>query len=131
MSIYSVHILDTDSMSDLAVIPDGFSWGAAAFGFVWALYIGAWDLALVLVIIQVLASTLIGALLMDAAAQSIAHAGIAIVIGFSVSEVRRVLLAFRGLSEVGVVTGESVEAAERRYLDTHPDVTARLLGVSA
>jgi len=131
MSIYSVHILDTDSMSDLAVIPDGFSWGAAAFGFVWALYIGAWDLALVLVVIQALAGALIPALFMDAAAQSIAHAGVAIVIGFGVSELRRLLLGFRGLSEVGVVTGESVEAAERRYLDTHPDVTARLLGVSA
>lgn len=131
MSIYSVHILDTDTMSDLAVIPDGFSWGAAAFGFAWALYIGAWDLALLLAVTQVLAGALIGALLMDAAAQSIAHVGVAIVIGFSVSEVRRVLLGFRGLNEVGVVTGESAEGAERRYLDTHPDVTARLLGVSA
>jgi len=131
MSIYSVHILDTDSTSDLAVIPDGFSWGAAAFGFVWALYIGAWDVALVLGVIQLLAGALIPTLVIDAAAQSIAHAGVAIIIGFSASELRRVLLGFRGLSEVGVVTGESVEAAERRYLDTHPDVTARLLGVSA
>lgn len=118
-------------MSDLAVIPDGFSWGAAAFGFIWALYIGAWDVALVLGVIQLLSSALIGAWVMDAAAQSIAHAGVAIVIGFSASELRRVLFALRGLHEVGVVTGENDEAAERRYLDTHPDVTARLLGVSA
>jgi len=118
-------------MSDLAVIQDGFSWGAAAFGFVWALYIGAWDLALALVVIQALAGMLIPALIVDAAVQSFAHVGVAITIGFGASELRRVLLEFCGLNEVGVVSGESIEAAERRYLDTHPDVTARLLGVSA
>lgn len=130
MTIYSVHIRDSAARPDLAVIPDGFSWGAAVFGFVWALYIGAWDAALALFAVQTLAGALIPALIDNPAAQGMAHLGVAAAIGFGAGELRRVLLAWRGLDEAGVVTGAGPEDAERRYLDTHPDATARLLGAA-
>jgi len=128
MSIYSVHLREQGSKPDLAVIPDGFSWGAAAFGFVWALYIGAWDLALVLLVIQSVTGAVIPLLIDNAAAQGMAHVGVSVAIGFSVHELRRVLMHLRGLHECGVVSGESTMDAERRFLDTHPDITQRLLG---
>lgn len=131
MTIYSVHIRDNASKPDLAVIPDGFSWGAAVFGFVWALYIGAWGLALLLFVVQALAGSLISALIGDPGAQAMAHIGVAAAIGFGVGELRRVLLGIGGLREVGVVTGRDTQDAERRYLDSHPDVTQRLLGLAA
>lgn len=130
MTIYSVHIRDTGAKPDLAIVQDGFSWGAAAFGFLWALYIGAWGTALALLAIQTVAGALIPLLIDHAGAQSMAHIGVAAAIGFGANELRRVMLGLRGLGEVGVVSGESVDDAERRYLDHHPDVTQRLLGAA-
>lgn len=130
MSIYSVHIRDRGKKSDLAVIPDGFSWGAAVFGFVWALYIGAWDTALVLFVLQAITGALIPLLIADTAAQGMAQLGVAAAIGFGANELRRGLLALRGMNEVGLVTGASSEDAERRYLDDHPNVTSYLLEVA-
>ena len=127
MSIYSVHLRDNGKKSDLAVVPDGFSWGAAAFGFAWALYIGAWDAALMLFGLQMLASAFIPLLVFDPGAQGAVQLGLALVVGFGANELRRALLALRGLHEVGVATGISAEDAERRYFDDHPDVTAYLL----
>jgi len=127
MSIYSVHLRDNGKKSDLAVIPDGFSWGAAAFGFAWALYVGAWDAALMLFGLQMLASALIPLLVSDPGIQGAVQLGLALVVGFGANELRRALLALRGLHEVGVVIGASIEDAERRYFDDHPDVTAYLL----
>ncbi|HEY9163082.1 MAG TPA: DUF2628 domain-containing protein [Magnetovibrio sp.] len=131
MSIYSVHIRDSGSKPAMVVIPDGFSWGAAVFGFLWALYIGAWDLALLLLVIQVASETLISLLLADPAVQGVAQLGVAVAIGFSAQELRRMLLGLRGLREAGVVTGADRESAERRYFDTHPTITARLLGMAS
>ncbi|MCR4377841.1 MAG: DUF2628 domain-containing protein [Rhodospirillales bacterium] len=125
--IYSVHLRDNGKKSDLAVVPDGFSWGAAAFGFMWALYIGAWDAALMLFGLQLLANALIPLLFADLGVQGAVQVGMALLIGFGANELRRELLALRGLHEVGVVTGASNEDAERRYFDEHPDLTAHLL----
>lgn len=115
----------------MAVVPDGFSWGAAVFGFLWALYIGAWDLALLLFVIQVASEALISFLIADATAQGVAQLGVAVAIGFSAHELRRLVLDWRGLREAGVVTGNNRESAERRYFDTHPTITARLLGMAS
>ena len=128
MTIFSVHIRDSGAKSDLAVIPDSFSWGAAVFGFLWALYIGAWDLALVLFVVQMATGAAIPLLLDNVAAQGMAQMGVAVAIGFGAGEVRRALLALRGLIEAGVVVGANAEDAERRYLDSHPEVTMHLLG---
>lgn len=131
MSIYSVHIRDTGIKPAMTVVPDGFSWGAAVFGFLWALYMGAWDLALVLFIIQIAAETLIPLLIADVTVQAVAQLGIAVAIGFSAHELRRILLGLRGLREAGVVSGQDRESAERRYFDTHPTITARMLGTAS
>jgi hypothetical protein len=127
MTIYSVHIREKGSKPDLRIVPDGFSWGAALFGFVWAFYIGAWDLGLLLILVQTAAGTAITALIPDPGAQGVAQVGLAILIGFMANEMRRTLLMLRGMNERGVVTGSNIEDAERRYFDNHPDLTVRLL----
>lgn len=129
MTIYSVHLRDNGKKSALAVIPDGFSAGAMVFGFIWALYVGAWDAALMLFGLQMLTGAFIPLLFSDPAVQGVVQLGVALVVGFGANELRRELLALRGLHEVGVVTGSSNADAERRYFDDHPDVTAYLLEV--
>lgn len=128
MTTYSVHILDRGSKTDLAVVPDRFSWGAAVFGFLWAAYIGAWDLAAALFALQLAVGLAVPALSFGETAQGFIQLGVAIAIGFSAFELRRALLAWRGYEERDTVTGDSAEDAERRYFDTHPAVTAQMLG---
>ena len=128
LSNYTVHLREQGSKPDFGVIPDGFSWVEAAFGFAWALYIGAWDLALVLLVIQSVSGAVIHLLIDNAAAQGMAHVGVSEAIGFCVHEFSPGLSLLRRLHECGVVSGESTMDAERRFLDTHPDITQRLLG---
>lgn len=128
MTTYTVHILDTGRTIDVVLVPDRFSWMAAIFGFVWALLTGAWSLALVLFGVQVGAGVLISLLNLSEAVQSVAHLGVSVAIGFCAFELRRWLLSLKGYRETDVVTGTDREDAERRYFDTHPVVTARLLG---
>ena len=134
MAMYSVHIRETDGTSgrapNVVFVPDRFSVTAMVFGFLWALWIGAWDVALVLFAVQMAAGALIPVFVPGEAAQAVAQAGLAVAIGFVAFELRRMLLALRGYGERGVVSGSDDEEAERRYFDTHPDLTARMLGLA-
>lgn len=131
MAIYTVHIRASGPKPNLAVVKDGFSLWAAVFGFVWALFIGAWDVAIALFIIQSAATALIPLLIHDPQVQGFAQFGMAVAVGFAANELRRVLLSWRGFEETSVAIAPDVEQAERRYFDTHPDVTIRMLGAMA
>jgi len=128
MTVYTVHISDSATKPDLVLIKDGFSWPAAVFGFLWALVVGAWALALALFVVQLGLSALLPLVIENSEALGVAQLGGAIVIGLIANEARRWFLTWRGLHEAGVVTGADKDQAERRFLDAHPDVTARLLG---
>jgi len=127
MTVYTVHVRDTGLKPDLALVKDGFSWPAAVFGFVWALVIGAWEVAAILLAVQILAGIALPFVLADPTAQGVAQIGIAAVIGLIAGELRRWSLDRRGLFEDAVVTASDKEAAERRYLDANPYMTAKLL----
>ena len=134
MAMYSVHIREgagpQSRRPEAVFVPDRFSVAAMIFGFLWALWIGAWDLALALFVLQMVASALIPALVSGEAAQGVAQLGVAVFIGFVAFELRRALLGVRGYRETGLVNADGDEAAERRYFDTHPDLTARMLGAA-
>jgi len=127
MTIYSVHVLDTGLKPRLTFVKDGFSWPAAVFGFMWALVIGAWDVALVVLGVQIAAAALVTMLIIDPAAQAVVQLGVLVVIGLVANELRRWSLDRRGLFEDAVVSAPDKEAAERRYLDANPYMTSKLL----
>ncbi|MBL4747276.1 MAG: DUF2628 domain-containing protein [Magnetovibrio sp.] len=127
MIVFTVHIKADRTKPDVVFIKDGFSWSAAIFGFLWALYVGAWGLAAVLfvgqgliewVLLQVIDSTLV---------QIVVQIGVALVIGLTANEGRRLVLQARGVFESAIVMASNKVEAERRFLDNHPEVTAMLL----
>jgi len=130
MTVFTVHVKDTPDKPDLVLVKDGFSWGAALFSSIWALCVGAWELAIALLVVQVAVGGLLPLLNLNAAALGMAQLGMAVIIGLIANEGRRVFLNMRGLTEIGVVTGPDKVEAERRFLDTHPDITAQLLETS-
>jgi len=127
MTVYSVHVRDTGLRPNLALVKDGFSWPAAVFGFIWALVIGAWDVALVLLGVQIIAGVLVPLLIGDPTSQTVVQLGVSVVIGLIANELRRWSLDRRGLYEDAVVTAHDKEEAERRYLDANPYMTSKLL----
>ncbi|MCW8916500.1 MAG: DUF2628 domain-containing protein [Magnetovibrio sp.] len=127
MSVFTVHVRDTGLRPTLALVKDGFSWPAAVFGFIWALVIGAWDVALVLFALQMVVGTVAGLLIESPDVQTVIQIGLAVVIGLIANEMRRWSLDRHGLHEDAVVTAHDKEEAERRYLDANPYMTAKLL----
>lgn len=127
MSVFTVHVRDTGLKPDLALVKDGFSWPAAIFGILWALVVGAWEIALVLLAVQVAVGLALPMVLSDPAAQSVVQLGVSVIVGLVANELRRWVLARRGLMEDAVVTAANKEEAERRYLDANPYMTAKLL----
>ncbi|MBL4614530.1 MAG: DUF2628 domain-containing protein [Magnetovibrio sp.] len=127
MSIYTVHVRDTGMRPTLALVKDGFSWPAAIFGFAWALVVGAWEVALMLMAVQLVVAIALPVLIADPGAQTIIQLGLAVVIGLVANELRRWTLNRRNMHEDAVVTAHDKEEAERRYLDANPYMTAKLL----
>jgi hypothetical protein len=127
MTVYSIHVRDTGLNPDLALVKDGFSWPAAIFGFLWALVLGAWDVALVLLALQIVAGLALPMLIGDGAALSVAQLGVSVLIGLIANELRRWSLDRHGMHEEAIVTAHDKEEAERRYLDANPYMTAKLL----
>jgi len=127
MTVYSVHVRDTGLKPNLALVKDGFSWPGAIFGFIWALVIGAWDVALVLFGVQLVAGVAVPLLIGDPTSQTVVQLGVSVVIGLIANELRRWSLDRRGMYEDAVVTAHDKEEAERRYLDANPYMTSKLL----
>lgn len=127
MTVYTVHVRDTGLEPTLALVKDGFSWPAAIFGFLWALVVGAWEVALILVAAQIVIGAALPLLISDPGAQTVVQLGLAVVVGVVANELRRWTLERRGMFEDAVVTARDKEEAERRYLDANPYMTAKLL----
>ena len=122
MRVYTVHLrrhgLDPDR--DVAVVPEGFSWGAFLFGFLWALWHRMWWTALGLFVISAAAELVAELLLADPLAQGAVGLGVALAIGYVAQDLRRRHLTARGFAEAGVVTGRDGEEALFRYLEGDP-----------
>jgi hypothetical protein len=123
MAIYTVHEPPRRAADMLThterfrFVRDGFSWSAFLFGPMWMLRHRLWLVLLLYVI--VLAVLVIGSL-----AAGISPAGIVVavglvslLIGIEASTLRRWTLGRRRWTSFGVVVGDDIEAAERRFFD--------------
>jgi uncharacterized protein DUF2628 len=122
MAVYTVHEpprRNDDALvrtERFAFVRDGFSWAAFLFGPLWMLRHRLW-LALILYLVAVAG---LGAALRAVGA---ADAGIAItllislLVGFEASSLRRYGLHRRKWKTLGVVVGDDLESAERRFFD--------------
>jgi hypothetical protein len=124
MSVYTVHeppLRMADSRPDperFVFVRDGFYFWAFLFGPLWMLWRRLWlVLAAYLVILLAIQGTA-----MIAGASPLAPMAIALLtsllVGLEAGTLRRFTLWRRGFRNVGVVSGEDSEDAERRFFDT-------------
>ena len=123
MSVYTVHeppLRPADARADperFAFVRDGFSVWAFLVAALWMLWHRMW---LVLLIYLVVAAGVEAAMRyagVPGAVIVIVGLLISLLIGIEASTLRRFTLARRGWKNIGVVSGEDLEDAERRFFD--------------
>jgi hypothetical protein len=103
---------------DVILVPEGFSFGAFLFQELWALYHRLWLVALAMLVVVYGGFTLLVMWLDPELGFQIAlDLIIALLIGAEARNIWRWDLTRRGYRMEGVVMGESLEDAERRYFE--------------
>jgi len=98
-------------------VRDGFSFWAFLLAPLWMLWHRLWLVLLIYIVVAVGLDSAAYYAGIDAAGVSLIELCIAVLIGFEASTLRRFTLARRGFENVGVVAGDTIEAAEQRFFD--------------
>lgn len=128
MRLYTVHMRHPtlDPLRDIRLVKDGFCWPAFFFSIAWALWNRMWLAA---------AGLLAAGLLLDAAlafsgaddgTQAVVLIGFAVLVGLIANDLRRWTLFRRGYLDMGAVSGDDQDAAERRFWEHRPQLVADL-----
>jgi hypothetical protein len=124
MAVYTVHqppLRKGGTSPDpdrFVLVRDGFHAWAFLLGPLWILWRRLW-LVLVLYLVAV-AALEVGLRLLGVSAggQMLAMLAVALLLGLEAGTLRRWTLRRRGFREIGVVVGDDVESAERRFFST-------------
>ena len=114
MRVYTVH---TDLARDFVLVKEGFSWPAFFFTFVWAFAGKLWLWGAVFLGVAVLFNGFAAFFGLTAPVVVCVSIGLHAVIGFVANDLRRRTLHRRGYTEICVVTGANLVAAETRFLE--------------
>jgi hypothetical protein len=123
MSVYTVHeppVRSADPLPDaerIVFVRDGFSFWAFLLAPLWMLWHRMWLVLAGYVIVAVALETALAAFGGARAAASILGLFISLLVGLEASTLRRFTLNRRGWLNVGIVSGASLEDAERRYFE--------------
>ena len=123
MSIYTVYeppLKAHESAPDperFVFVRDGFSFWAFLLAPWWMLRHRLWLALVCYVILAVALSVALRSIGTSAAVAIIAGALFSLLVGFEAATLRRFGLARRGWRNVGIVVGDDVESAERRFFD--------------
>jgi hypothetical protein len=134
MSTYSVHVRPSPERPDpdqFVFVRDGFSFWAFLLPPIWMLRHRLW---LVLLLYLAVAMALAAALhLLGASTSARLAAGLllSLLVGFEAATLRRFGLARRRWNEVGIVVGDDLEAAERRFFDAWVKGEPRVIAPAA
>ncbi len=130
MRIYSVHIrregLDPDA--DIVLVKEGFSWPAALFMPLWALWRGLWlaSAGMVLAVAAISAIATINGL-----GHSIApwlYLGAALLSGYNANDLIRASLERRGFEMRDIIAAPNRDTAVFRFFDARPELAASVTG---
>ena len=119
MTTYSIYAKPDDAAAAEAIfLPDSFSWGAFVFTWIWALWNRMWIVAVLAIAVIFIASAL------PAVPQFLLALGVNLVMGFHGNDLRGWSLTRRGLSEIALSNGGSMEEAELRFYAERDDAPA-------
>jgi hypothetical protein len=123
MSIYTVHVPSPTAEQSapeperFVFVRDGFSFWAFLLAPLWMLWHRLWLVFICYLGLAILLQTALHVIGASAAVTFAAGALLALLVGFEAATLRRLTLARRRWENVGIVVGDDVEAAERRFFD--------------
>jgi hypothetical protein len=123
MSVYTVHeppqrmADDSVNAERFAFVRDGFSIWAFLFAPLWMLWHRMWIMLLVYVVLAGGLESVARGAGASSFAVSLVGLLIALLVGIEAGSLRRFTLDRRGWKNVGVVSGDDLEDAERRFFD--------------
>ena len=123
MRVYSVHeppVRGPDPLPDaerFIFVRDGFSVRAFLFAPLWMIWHGMWLVLAGYVIVSAVLEKALVALGASATDVSVVALLISLLIGLEASTLRRFSLNRRGWSNVGIISGDDLEDAERRFFE--------------
>ncbi len=122
MPVFTVHAppakgAGNSAPEDYVFVRDGFHVWAMIFGPLWMLFRKLWLVAFLYVVAMIALGVAMWLLKAGDAAGAWPMALISILIGLEAGSLWRWTLARRGFRNVGLVVGENLEAAERRFFD--------------
>jgi hypothetical protein len=119
MTTYSIYAKPNDAKAAEAIfLPDSFSWGAFVFTWVWALWNRMWIVAALVLLVMFIASAL------STVPQFLLALGVNIIMGLYGNDLLGWSLTRRGLSEIALSNGGSLEEAELRFYADGVDAPA-------
>jgi Protein of unknown function (DUF2628) len=129
MRVYTVHMRRPalDPEEDFRLVKEGFSWPAFFFSFLWALWSRLWLVAAGLFAIEAVGSAGLSHLDGNFWAEAALSLGFAVMVGMFGNDLKRWTLFRRGYLEVAVVTGSTVDDAERRFWEQRPHLAAEFV----
>ncbi len=121
MSVYTVHRPPPragEASADpqrFAFVRDGFHFWAFLLGPFWMLFRRLWIVTVLYLVVVAAAGIVLWMLRADAFTHTAADFFLAVLVGFEAATLRRWTLDRAGWKTVGVVVGDDLEAAERRF----------------
>jgi hypothetical protein len=126
MKVFTVytrrHGLDPDR--DIVFVKEGFCWPAFFFSVLWALWCRLWLVALGFFAAEAVANAVMAWVHADLRSQLAVSVGLAVIVGLVANDLHRWTLERRGFILHDIITGGDGDAAERRFFDRHPELTA-------
>ncbi len=119
MRVYTVLVdpAATDNDQDAVLLREGFSWPAALFTVLWALYHRLWLWAAILLAVGTVLGAGAGWLGLDPVSRAAIQLGYLALVGLHANDWRRRRLAKRGYIFAGVAVGRNLVTAEQRFFD--------------
>jgi len=124
MSVFTVHEPPrraADAVPDpgrIVFVRDGFSFWAFLFTALWMARCRMWLVLLLYLVIAVGAENALHYAGVGTAGIALAGFAMSLLIGMEAATLRRFTLRRRGFSDIGIVSGEDLEDAERRFFDS-------------
>jgi hypothetical protein len=130
MRIYTVLEPPDGKPERVAFVPEGFSWGALVFGFVWALWHRMWVVALLLFALSAMLSIATNLELLGPGFAALLQFGIGLIFAFEARSLQAKSLERVGFRRAALIQASNGEAAELAYFSDRPPV-ARALSIRA
>jgi hypothetical protein len=120
MAIYTVHRVNPaheGGKAEAVFVKEAFAWPAFFFTGFWALWNKMWFIGIALIATELALDSGLAALGIDAFVRGAVLLSYLLIVGFFANDWRRHSLKSKGYASIGLVSGESREAAARRYYD--------------